>query len=289
MLRFWFVIFLILNEIHQCIESILPQVDKIFIVDNTDKQSLIKNSEIIQKESKIDLIELKENIGIAAAQNIGMKKAFENDFDAIIQFDQDTKPPANLVEELLNGLNQLLDEGQKVAAIGPMVFNRDSKNEYKPLINKGKDVSDFIEKDAIISSGTVILKEVYKEVGELESDLFIDVVDFEWCWRARAKGYKSFMYKKVAMEHRFGQRTFPVFNFINLIIPSPIRYYYQYRNFILLLPRSYVPKYWKFRGCIEKLIELIVVPFCVEPRLKRIKYMFKGLKHGLLGIKGKIQ
>ncbi|MDQ1000799.1 hypothetical protein QFZ28_001199 [Neobacillus niacini] len=74
-----------------------------------------------------------------------------------------------------------------------------------------------------------------------------------------------------------------------LIIPSPIRHYYQYRNLVILFPRNYVPKYWKVRSCTEKMIELVVIPIFVGPRLKRVKFMFKGLKHGLVGIKGKIQ
>jgi rhamnosyltransferase len=278
-----------IHEVYECIISVIPQVNRLYIVDNTDKQSLIKESDVIQKESKIELIELKENIGIAAAQNIGIQKAFENDFDAVLLLDQDTKPPRNMVEELLNGIYQLENEGHRVATIGPLVYNRDLNNEYKPLINKGKDVSDFIEKDAIISSGSIILKTVYEAVGGLENDLFIDVVDFEWCWRARKKGYKTFIHKNVAMEHRFGQEIISIFGFVKLIIPSPIRYYYQYRNFILLFPRDYVPNYWKMRGCIEKVIEMIVIPLFVKPRLKRIKFMIKGLKHGFLGIKGKIR
>lgn len=278
-----------IDELQECILSINPQVDKLYIVDNTDQQSWLKNNGIIEKDNNIELIELKENIGIAAAQNIGIQKAFENNFEAVLFLDQDTKPPKNLVEVLLNGITQLENEGNKVATIGPMVYNRDSKNEYKSLINKGKDISDFIEKDAIISSGSIILKQVYEDVGGLENELFIDVVDFEWCWRARKKGYKSFITKKVAMEHRFGERSISILGIIKLIIPSPIRHYYQYRNLVLLFPRTYIPKYWKLRSCIEKIIELFVIPMFVKPRLKRIKFMFKGLKHGLEGIKGKIQ
>ncbi|MDQ1000798.1 GT2 family glycosyltransferase [Neobacillus niacini] len=186
-----------IEELKECVLSIIPQIDKLYIVDNTEKQSYLINTGIIQLDSKIELIELKENIGIAAAQNIGIQKAFENNFEAILFLDQDSKPPKNLVVELLNGITQLENEGSKVATIGPMVYNRDSNSEYKSLINKGKDISDFIEKDAIISSGSIILKEVYEDVGRLENELFIDVVDFEWCWRARQKGYKSFISKKV--------------------------------------------------------------------------------------------
>jgi rhamnosyltransferase len=278
-----------IEELSECVLSIIPQIDKLYIVDNTDKQSFLINTDIIQMERKIELLELKENIGIAAAQNIGIQKAIENNFEAVLFLDQDTKPPENLVEELLSGIRQLEKEGNKVATIGPLVYNRDSKSEYKSLINKGKDISDFIEKDAIISSGSIILKQVYEEVGGFESDLFIDVVDFEWCWRARQKGYKSFISKKVEMEHRFGERSISILGVFKLIIPSPVRHYYQYRNLVILFPRSYVPKYWKVRSCIEKIVELVVIPIFVKPRLKRVKFMFKGFKHGLEGIKGKIQ
>jgi rhamnosyltransferase len=277
-----------LSELKHCILSITSQVERIYIIDNTEVDSSLVKLNFIEQETKIEVIALKENIGIGGAHNIGLDRAFNNGFEAVLLLDQDSQPSENMVADLMEGVKRLKEDGCKIATVGPVIFNRDSKQEYEPLINKGKTMSDFIEKDALISSGSIILKEAYDQIGGMEQELFIDVVDFEWCWRARSKGYKSYMYKKVKMEHRVGESTFSIFNLLTLTIPSPIRHYYQFRNFIILFPRSYIPKYWKIRGVVEKAIEIIVLPLFVEPRGKRVKYMIKGIKHGFRGEKGKI-
>jgi len=38
----------------------------------------------------------------------------------------------------------------------------------------------------------------------MNEDLFIDWVDFEWCWRARKKGYKIIGNANVVITHQLG-------------------------------------------------------------------------------------
>ncbi|WP_312470523.1 glycosyltransferase family 2 protein [Neobacillus sp.] len=271
------------------IDSIASQVDQLLIVDNSEiplKMDFINGKEY---QDKIEFILLGENKGIGAAQNIGIQKAIDLGFDGVLLLDQDSNPPQNLVEELSRGFQYLNSLEIKVACLGPEIYNKESEAVYTPLLNKGVSLTtDFVEKDAIISSGKLLISDAVQQIGLMDETLFIDLVDFEWCWRARKFGYRVFTNKKARMGHMVGQKNKKLFNVYNLLIPSPIRHYYQFRNSLLLLRKGYVPKYWKVRVLIERTIDLFVYPFFINPKRIRFKYIRKGIMDGVLGRKGKI-
>ena len=65
-------------------EKLLPQVDKIILIDNGSKnQNEIQNS---INQINVQLKLLTENIGIAEAQNIGIKIATEEEAEYVIFF-----------------------------------------------------------------------------------------------------------------------------------------------------------------------------------------------------------
>lgn len=277
-----------LKELKKNIESIVFQVDKLIVVDNSEKP--IKQDFFIDNYlgEKIEWVPLYKNMGIGFAQNVGIKKAIEQQYDGILLLDQDSNPPANMVEKLSNGIIYLLKQGIKVACLGPEIYNKNSNEIYKPILNKGLKLNeDFIEKDVLISSGKLILADAVRIIGMMDDSLFIDFVDFEWCWRARKSGYRIFITNQVKMAHMVGQKNVKIFGIYNLLIPSPIRHYYQFRNFILLIKRDYVPKYWKFKTLIERSIDLVVYSLFIPKRTKRIRYMSKGIIDGVLSKRGK--
>ena len=72
-----------ITNIVNCLEK---QVDKICMVDNSDKD----NSHLLSIDEKIIYFPLCQNVGIAGAQNKGIKYFIEHHFDYIISCDQDT-------------------------------------------------------------------------------------------------------------------------------------------------------------------------------------------------------
>ncbi|WP_338367724.1 glycosyltransferase, partial [Enterococcus faecalis] len=126
-----------IEELLNNIKSIVGQVDKLFIVDNSDQP--VNNDFLTEKEqvSKVEWVSLNENLGIGAAHNVGIKLAIEQKFDGILLLDQDSNPPENLVSTLVEGVQFLRDQGIKVACLGPDIFNKNTNENYKPLVNKG--------------------------------------------------------------------------------------------------------------------------------------------------------
>lgn len=277
-----------IEELSNNIKSIVGQVDKLFIVDNSEQPVTTEFLTEEEQVRKIEWVLLKENMGIGTAHNVGIKMAVEQNFDGILLLDQDSNPPENLVRTLVEGVQFLKDRGIKVACLGPDIFNKNTNENYKPLVNKGKVLSeDFVEKDVLISSGKLIVADAVKDIGMMDEDLFIDLVDFEWCWRARKYGYRVFSSKRTRMGHMVGQKNVKILKLYNLLIPSPIRHYYQFRNTLILLKRDYVPTYWKFKALVERSIEFILYPIFVSPRLRRIRYIVSGIRDGLFNRKGK--
>ncbi|MDR7078836.1 rhamnosyltransferase [Neobacillus niacini] len=278
-----------IDELLNNIESIVGQVDKLFIVDNSDQP--VNHDFLIEKEQvdKIEWVSLNENLGIGAAHNVGIKLAIEQNFEGILLLDQDSNPPEHLVNTLVDGVQFLKKQGVKIACLGPDIFNKNTNENYKPLLNKGIELSeDFVEKDVLISSGKLLVADAVKDIGMMDESLFIDLVDFEWCWRAKKYGYRVFSSKRARMGHMVGQKNVKILKVYNLLIPSPIRHYYQFRNTLFLLKRDYVPTYWKFKALIERGIEFFLYPIFVSPRLGRIRYIVRGIRDGLFNRKGKL-
>ena len=220
---------------------------------------------------------LGENRGIAHAQNLGIKKVKALGGKYLIFFDQDSEVSTGLILSLLNEYKHLEAEGNKIAAIGPALIEINSGKLYKgctPACNHPQ------EADSLISSGTLTTISVIDDVGLFNDKLFIDLVDHEWCWRAKSKGYHLFMSGNSLLPHQVGKQTINFLGF-PIIISSPFRYYFQFRNTIWLMKCNYAPKEWKRKIIVRKLIEMLVVPFRTGDFTLSIKHISKGIKDGL--------
>ena len=222
-----------------------------------------------------------QNLGIAEAQNRGLRLALEREYDYFVFLDQDSRVeddyPCNIVAEYL----RVKQEKPRLAILGPLTFHQDSGEEYKSVFHSDKyGCADFIIRREIISSGSCISRNVISEVGLLESGLFIDYVDFEWCWRAESKGFICGLTPKVRMEHKVGQRELKIGKY-EIIISAPFRYYYQNRNLLWLLRRAYVPIGWKFTMVVKTILRLIYFPLFIKGGFDCWKYMIKGIKEGM--------
>ena len=61
--------------------------------------------------------------------------------------------------------------------------------------------------------------------------------------------------------------------------------YYQYRNYIKLVQRNYVPFRWKIINFVKYLIKIPYYTIFINGRLKYLKYILIGIAHGLFNDK----
>lgn len=222
-----------------------------------------------------------KNLGIAEAQNRGVRLALEWGCNYFVFLDQDSRIdveyPSNIVSEYI----RVKQAEPRLAILGPLTFHQDNGEEYKSVFHSDKyGCADFIIRREIISSGSCISRNVINEVGFLESGLFIDYVDFEWCWRAESKGFVCGLTPKVRMEHKVGQRELKIGKY-EIIISAPFRYYYQSRNLLWLFRRHYVPVWWKCTMAVKTVFRLIYFPLFIKRGKDCWKYMIKGIKEGI--------
>ncbi|AGK55731.1 glycosyltransferase family 2 protein [Bacillus sp. 1NLA3E] len=275
-----------IDELKENIESVINQVGAICIVDNSTDVVLQDKVKAIQEEQRLYVISNKGNFGIATAQNIGMNWALLAGYDAFFLLDQDSKLNKDTVSNLLRDYNYLVNQNKKIACIGPLAFDRD-QSEDSLYNNFGSGDERIIEVQQTLSSGSLIPKSTFTEIGGMEDDLFIDIVDYEWCWRAKQIGYSTFITKDVKMAHRLGEDRY---HFLgkSIGVPSPIRHYYQFRNTLKMFKRSYVPLGFKFKYMIILSFKFFFFALFVKPRAVRFRMIVKGIVDAFMGVKGNI-
>ena len=245
-----------------------------FVVDN----SLIPfmDGETIGKMSYICN---KANIGIAEAQNVALREILKGDYEYVVFLDQDTRVAVDYPLQIAMEFSRI-DNG-RLAVLGPQVVNAATGGQYASAIHK-YEISEngFSLRKHIISSGSCMSINALKDVGLMWGELFIDYVDFEWCWRAASKGYQCGVTSHLQISHHVGQRELSIGKY-KVIISAQQRYFYQYRNFIWLIQKKYVPLQWKCATCVKFLLRLVYFPILVNGGLKYWNNMIKGLKAGI--------
>lgn len=234
------------------------------------------------KVNRMYYIAMKDNVGIAKAQNIGIQKALQNnDIDYLVFMDQDSTMSDSYPTDIVAEFKNISSSVPNLAFLGPRINNKETGKEYKSIIHKDKKTTaQFIPRREVISSGGCTTREIMSVVGYNDESLFIDFVDFEWCWRARSKNYVCGISSNIIINHKVGRKTLSIGGFF-IIISAPFRYYYQFRNHLWLIRKKYVPLQWKINIGIKHLARLLYFPLFIESGIECWKYMIKGIAAGL--------
>ena len=280
--------------IAQLVDIVAPQVGALVVVDNASAGSWqLALSRMLSARGGA-LLGQPHNIGLAAAQNLGVDWARSNGFRHVLLLDQDSTPGDGMVASLLQAL-QDASATDKVAAVGPCFHDlRDGRTA--PFVRVGFPLnrkfwctadSQLIACDFLISSGTLIPLSVLDQVGVMDAGLFIDNVDLEWGFRAQALGYALYGVGSATMHHRLGddRRALP-FGGGQVVVHGPLRLYYMMRNRVLLYRMPHVPSVWKAQDLLRVLAKLFLFSLLIAPRLRNLRCMLRGMSDGLHGRQG---
>lgn len=274
-------------NIHQLIKAISTlshQVDTICLVDN----SSIDNSNHLKSLDKVVYFPLLNNTGIAHAQNVGLKYLIDHNFDYVIFSDQDSLASENIVDSLMTSFRGLKDAGYNIGGIAPLAYNSETGKPYlrpkldieKISLEVGNQAHNVVRLKNIMSSLSLYQLCLIKEVGGFDENLFIDMVESEWCWRAtRQTGALFFVDQNIRINHMLGVNKKTPMGTISQ--SSAFRIYYQFRNYLWCSKLPYVPKIWvKYQGK-KFLIKAFYYPLFCSPRLKYLWAIIMGVKDGL--------
>ena len=273
------VVIIVFHPNARLLESKLKKLGNdvaVVVVDNTP------NETINIEQANITYIPLYENTGIANAQNVGIGNLLERGCTHVVFFDQDSDFTEKNVRSIVDEYERISTVRKNLFLLGPTVINKTNGEEYRSVIHSDKKAAQgFIEKREIISSGSCVSVDKLNQVGVMDARLFIDYVDFEHCWRANSKGYVCGITQNVTLPHKVGNNELHFPHGYRVIISAPFRYYYQYRNWLWLCRKGYVPRQWKINTCIKFMSRIIYFPFVVNEWKAIEKNMFKGIHDGL--------
>lgn len=282
-----------LERLERVLARVRPQVADLLIVDNASSNAAEVAALVEQHGARFT--GLPDNAGLGRAHNLGIAQARVAGAEAVLLLDQDSVPEPDMVSELDRALRHAGEDGWKVGAAGARYTGAHAG-----------DVSEFVRfgwfkfrrvpctaeaarvrADFLISSGSLVPMRVLDDVGGMDEDFFIDHVDTEWFLRAAAKGYAFVGACAARMSHGLGERTQRLWLGRWRHVPRhrPFRYYYIFRNSVLLYRRPYAPARWMVNDIVR--LSLLVL-FVGLPSLRdgTLRMMLKGLNDGRKGVTG---
>jgi rhamnosyltransferase len=271
------------------LDAIRRQVDAVVVVDNGSADALWKQLDA-GIDAGIKRIRLDRNLGIAKAQNLGAEWARSQAATHLVLFDQDSQPSPGTLGVLISAWQSLAEKGVAVGMIAP-VFSDERQANPVPFfrLRDGKaswvlcdDSSPLLEIDTAIASGTLIPMEAMAATGGMNEAMFIDLVDMDWCFRARSLGLRNFCACRARLNHRLGDAPRKLLN-REVVSHSPLRNYYFFRNAVWLFRQDYIPAAWKAAVARQLLRRYLVYPVLLAPRWQYLGKMTLGIWHGLRG------
>ncbi|WP_034280066.1 glycosyltransferase family 2 protein [Alkanindiges illinoisensis] len=285
-----FAVIVSFNPKHENLSTLITQLSeqsvRVILVDNASK-----NACMLDSIKKAETIYLESNKGIAYAQNVGIKRAIQSGARYIVFFDQDSMISRNFINFIASDYTYVRNYiDANIAAIGPRLFDKEYSFFYKITsvnkygFRKTIDVSNIKQPrraSLIISSGMYVEVNVLRRIGFMKANYFIDYVDIEWCFRAKAKGLHCYISNKATMKHRIGDYNIQVFG-KSITIHSAFRRYFRIRNTLYLLKEPYVPKIFAAKEFFLGLIyQFIIICLVKKDKLGQIKSLVLGIKDGI--------
>lgn len=278
------------NNLLDSVNLLVNQVEKIIIVDNGSESEKKRNINLIKEidKQKIEAIFNEENLGIATALNIGVRKALSQGYNWILTMDQDSKASSNMVEKMLEVYNKIDErERKEILSIFPNFVD-----ERIQSIEENSNMNSYEYVDADITSGNLLKAEVFDKVGFFDDSLFIDLVDTDFCMRLNEENIKMIKVRDAILYHSLGesQTVKSIFGKFNTSNHSALRRYYMTRN------RFYTWEKYKDLNSFtlnrdKKLFkkEFIKIILGEKDKINKIKMVFKGYKDYKKGIRGKLK
>jgi len=274
-----------LTTLERLIDNVSSENVPLIIVDNnSDCVELIRNKVLEFKCT--NFVSLANNEGIAKAQNIGIAEAMLLSVDYVLFFDQDSTINEGFVDKLRREYINLSSMKKTPVILGPVFYDSRYGFEYPQIkFNKfgfrrkftTKSLKEPQEVSCIISSGMFVDINIFKKVGLMDEQLFIDYVDTEWCLRATQSGYQCYVSPLISMDHEIGIANIKLLKW-RVPVHSAFRRYYRIRNSYYLLRYTHVPKIMAIREIIFSIVHqlILILLGAGGARAKQILTLFKA-------------
>jgi rhamnosyltransferase len=228
------------------VRTLEQEVEALFVFVNDELEAATLDA---LRATRARIIESPYNLGIGEGFNQLALHAILADHERLAIFDDDSGIHVGAVAALNATMDALQARGEKPAVVGPKIVSpAHAPHEYRPprYFGAGGAVGSAQSVLYVISSGSLIDLDAFRRVGRFRSDFFMDAIDTEWCFRARARGFSCWVDAKVEMEHRIGggvtRRTIFGRGFPK---QTPMRMHAYIRNQVYCLGLPHLPLWWR--------------------------------------------
>jgi hypothetical protein len=257
---------------------------KVIIVDN--ESNFEKVNKIKSGFTKVEVIESKENLGFASANNIGIKYAIKNKIEYLMLLNNDTEVNKKFLAPLLNSFKN----DNLLGAVQPLIMNY---NNRAKVWNAGGYLNNFfgfpytnnkiknknLQIDWITGCCIVLKTKVIKKAGLIDEDFFAYYEDVDWSLRIKKLGYKLGVVDSSVIFHH-GTKSSNNSNFEGNL--SPFVHYLNIRNHIYLI-KKHGDKF-NFIGVVFYQFFKIFfysIYFLLRLRFNKLKMVYNGFIDGI--------
>jgi hypothetical protein len=196
------------------------------VVDNNSTDGTVDL--VTQKFPEVKIVENPENLGFAAANNLGLDIATGQ---YVLLLNPDTVVHPNSLDILI----EFLDNNPDVGACGPKLLNDDGtpqasvrqfptyravlythtvcrllrlfRGQYLQWMMKNFGYDRQIDVDQIMGAAMLVRKSVIDKIGPLDAGFFMYFEEVDWCYRIKQAGYRIVFLPEAVITHMGGRSS----------------------------------------------------------------------------------
>jgi GT2 family glycosyltransferase len=267
---------------------------RIIVVDNGSHDGTVEA--VRRQYPSVTVIHNGENLGFAEGNNVGIHQALAQGFDYVLLLNNDTVVDPQMLQALVGVAES---EGQ-IGIVGPVIYYHDEPEvvwsagnavdwRAVTLRRLHADTRDShpdvpYDVDYVTGCALCIKREVAEQIGLLDPRYFIYFEETDWCFRARAHGYKVVVAPQARLWHKVSA---------TMRQDSPTTTYYMTRNAFLFL-NTHLRGSGRMRAVARAWLQegRVVVAHTLKPRYTHLRRnrdaRLFGLRDALLGRWGKM-
>lgn len=259
------------------------------IFDNTVDGNL---SELKKELYGLDVIVCGDgyNYGLSSAfnQSINMVANSYNNITGFMFFDQDSTLKKENISSILVSYDFLTKLSIPVGVLGACPVDNEGNRYHLSRLKNDNLPDGFEELDYVISSFSYIPYDTILKIGSFDEELFIDLVDTEFSFRARSLGLVNVMDTTIVFTHVVGESRKKFLGLRGYSISSPLRNYYQIRN-IILVGIKYKTPCRSLKVFLKRTLQILLSGVYEGNLVKRLRFLVLGVRDGIRRKGGKCE
>lgn len=182
------------ERLYENISSVSEQVATVYVVDN-DSTNIEDVERVAAQFPNTEVIKNSKNMGIACAINKAAERCDELGCRYLLTLDQDSVCPDGMVKRLLALFSQ-----EKVGLVCPSYYDK-NRGFYNPQHRFDEDCSEV---DMAITSGSICLMDAFHDVGGMDENLFVGLIDDDYSLMLRKAGWRILQDNEILLDHELG-------------------------------------------------------------------------------------